>query len=368
MIICHITSVHPRSDTRIFFKMCKFSSQFNKVYLVCADGKGNFIDDNIYIYDVGKPKNLINRIWEKCNQIFKVSLTINANIYHIHDPELIRIGLKLKKKGKKVIFDSHEDIPLQILSKNYLPKYSRHLISALFFIYQRILLRKFDGIIASTTKIKRKLSKINSKIEIIYNYPIISENISPLLIEKNFNKNEINEICYVGEITENRGLIQVIRALCLTKNKIKLNLLGNFIEKNFKKKLMAEPGWRFVEYFGYIEFDKIKNFLKKTKVGIVPLLPTHAYQGSLPVKMYEYMEYGLPIIVSDFLFKENIKLDCGLPINPFKPISIADALDYLLDNPDMLLRMSKNCRAEIIRQHNWQQEFKKLILFYESIN
>ena len=43
MKIAHLTSVHPRYDTRIYYKMCYSLTALGKVYLVCADGKGNEI-------------------------------------------------------------------------------------------------------------------------------------------------------------------------------------------------------------------------------------------------------------------------------------------------------------------------------------
>ena len=110
MKIAYLTSVHPRTDTRVFEKMCERVSVNNEVVLLCADGKGNKFRKNLSIYDLGKSNNRFNRMWKTCNMIYSKALTINADIYHIHDPELIRIGLKLIKKGKKVVFDSHEDV------------------------------------------------------------------------------------------------------------------------------------------------------------------------------------------------------------------------------------------------------------------
>ena len=106
--ICHITSAHPRYDTRILYKEC--TSLVNagyEVILLVAEKKGSQheINNGVSIIPVHfEPKNRFDRIFNSPKVMLKKALEVNADIYHFHDPELLQIALKLKKKKTKKEF------------------------------------------------------------------------------------------------------------------------------------------------------------------------------------------------------------------------------------------------------------------------
>lgn len=69
------------------------------------------------------------------------------------------VGLKLKKLGKKVIFDSHEDVDKDILSKEWIPKNLRSIVSFIYASYERYACKKFDYIVTATPHIRDKFFK-----------------------------------------------------------------------------------------------------------------------------------------------------------------------------------------------------------------
>lgn len=55
--------------------------------------------------------------------------------------------MKLKRKGKKVIFDSHELYSVQLRQKPYLPGLVYQLIAALYTVYERYAVKRLDGVV-----------------------------------------------------------------------------------------------------------------------------------------------------------------------------------------------------------------------------
>lgn len=364
--IIHITSVHNRYDSRIFIKMCKsLASENFRVFLIVADGKGNEIRNRVSIVDVGNNNNFrLLRMVKTNKEVLNKAIELDGDLYHIHDPELIFIGIRMKKLEKKVIFDSHEDIPSQILHKHYIIKPLRLPLSYLFSLYQKYYSQKFDSIICATDKIAEKYNKISNKLIIsIKNYPIIDELVNDIEW-----KNKKNEISYIGSLTNYRGIEEIVKSI----EKIdgyKLNLLGEFSDKKFKKKILSLPGWKKVNFYGFSDRQKIKEILSQSKIGLVTLHPTKSYLDSLPIKMFEYMSVGIPVIASNFpLWKKIIsENDCGICINPFDILDITKAINHLTSNPDLAIKLGKNGLKAIRKKYNWGNEIKKLIKTYNQI-
>lgn len=364
--VVHLTSVHPRYDTRIFVKECVSLARHGfEVSLIVADGKGDEKKENVQIYDVGAPDGRLDRMCHAPKRVLTTALKLNADIYHFHDPELISIGLKLKKNGKKVIFDVHEDTPKQILSKPYLHKSLRSLISKVFGTYEQWASKQLDAVVAATPFLRDKFLKLGITAVDVNNYPLLSE----------FNIGEIdwsqkqNYACYVGGLSKVRGILEIVEAMQYTQNGTKLKIAGSFSEVNFEREVMQSKGWGAVDALGWQNRAGIQDILNGSVAGLVTLHPIINYLDALPVKMFEYMAAGIPVIASDIpLWKQIIdENQCGVCINPFDPKEIAQAINSLVENPENAQKMGYNGQQAVVQKYNWSIEEQKLVALYRQL-
>lgn len=359
--VVHLSSVHSRNDARIFYKMCKsLSKEVSDVYLVIADGKGNEVKDNVSIIDVGlRDSNRFLRMTKTVYKVFKEAKKINGNIYHLHDPELITIGLKLQK-SKKVIFDAHEDYVEKIVSRKWINPNLSKIISFFFNIFYKYSIKKFDGIVLAADTIK-----INNHKKIIFrNLPDLKFKTKEVT-----KKTNDNIVLYTGGITEYRGIEQVIKALIYSKFKNwKLVILGKESLK-LRKKLEHELEDSRISYLGQVSYDEVVEWIKKSNLGVVINQPVFSYDKSLPNKLFEYMAYGLPVVCSNFdHWKEIVvKNNAGICCNPTDLFDITQSIEKILSNKKLQNSMSINGKEAIKTIYSLEKETLNLIKFYKEI-
>lgn len=362
--VFQLTSVHSYEDTRIYFKECSSLAKIGyKIHLVAPDAPDTIIED-IHLYSVPKIKdNRLKRMTKTVWCVYEKARKINADIYHFHDPELIPIGLALKAQGRKVIYDVHEDLPRQILNKHYIPKTLRKAISFLIEIIENFSAKHFDGIVAATPFINERFSKIGCNTVNVNNYPILSELYIP---EINWEAKE-KAVCYIGGIWEQRGIYEMVEAIGQTNAKILL--AGKFPHAEQRHKAVSMPGWANVKELGHLNRKGVADTLSKSMAGLVVLHPIINYLDALPVKMFEYMSAGIPVIASNFpLWKEIVEgNECGICVNPMNPEAIANAIKWIINNPEKAKLMGQNGRKAIQKKYNWENEGEKLCNFYQEI-
>ena len=358
--VCHMTSAHVWNDVRIFMKMCHSLREAGyDVYLVAA-GETREID-GIHVAGCGeKPVGRKARMGGFARKIYETARDLDCDIYHFHDPELLPYGLKLKKAGKKVIFDSHEDVPEQIMSKYWIPAPLRWIVSKLYKAYESYAVSKLDVVVAATSTIAGKFSSRAKNVVVINNYPRLDD----IVFQTKPFEERGNNVCYAGGLSEIRGGRFMVEAVNELDN-VQLVLAGSC--DDVIKQVISEG--RNIKYLGQLDRKEVNEMYGNATVGLVLLQPLERYKVSKPVKMYEYMAAGLPFVCSDFpLWRELVKeTGAGICV-PYGDLDAARrAILQLVNDKEMAQKMGIMGRKAVENKYSWNKEIQKLVNLYKSL-
>lgn len=358
------SSVHPYDDSRIFHKQAVSLVKYGyRVELHAIADFEEKIEQGVRIVGVKRAENFLQRL-RKGYELYNRAKKSGADIFHFHDPELLPWAVLLRfRTGCPVIYDVHEDLPKQIYTKVWINKKIRKPLSRIVHKIEKGLARKLTAVITATESIAAQFKGARNRT-VIKNYPLPM----PAIEREEDSK---NQILYVGGVSRLRGYEEMIRMMDYIPEELQaeLHIIGPLqhirVDADQAERLMHKR----IYLHGRIPFLEVQRKLARGKVGLVCLHPIENYRESLPIKMFEYMSAGLPVVATDFpLWKEIVEgSQCGFTVNALDPQEMAKKVTEILTNPRLAESMGVKGRKAYEELYNWHVEEQKLFQLYQRI-
>ena len=298
-------------------------------------------------------------------RLLRPLLRHRADVYHLHDPELIPLGLLLRVLGRTVVFDAHEVLPSQVLGKYWIPGPLRPLVGQASRLLMWLAGRGLSAVVAAAPVVADIYAGAR-RLVVVNNFPIHRPGRPDVPYAE-----RTRDLVYVGGISDNRGLSSMLEAARVVhaRHGAGLTLVGPFQPPELQARL-AEPGVaNAVDYLGVTTPDEARELVGSARVGLLLLLGIKAYEDTLPTKIFEYMAEGLPVIASDVpLWKEFLdNTGAGVVVPADDGAAAGEVACRLLADPAAAAAMGERGRQIATERYSWDTEAETLLALYASL-
>lgn len=366
--IIHVTTVHSRIDTRVRFKEAAAMAQRypGQVTLFVMDGQGDDRDDTstLRIVDMGaRPLGRIGRMLKGNWRSFRALRAAAPEIVHFHDPELIPTGLLLTWLGTRVIYDIHEDVPNQVLSKSYIrPAALRRVISGLVRRVEGFTVARFAAAVVAVESIGRRFPQ--HKVVLIRNFPR-----ADLMARSHEAADPAQRfiVSYAGSLTRVRGIPDLVAAMEHLPEQVELQLFGTWHPAGLEDACRAMPGWSKCTFLGRVPHDEMVVRMQEAHLGVQLTHDIPNHTGGLATKVFEYLFLGIPVVMSDTTEKREIYGDLVHYARPADPVAIAGAIRTIVAGYERVHALTLDAAPRVRELYSWEAEAARLGNLYDRL-
>jgi glycosyltransferase involved in cell wall biosynthesis len=356
-----LTTVHAATDDRIFYREAVTLAASGLTVAVIGPHPRSEILDGVWIEALTSPPSRLRRFFQGV-EVVRRAKRLRGRVFIFHDPELFGAALVLRTLGKKVVYDCHENVPAQILQKHWIPRPMRRFMSAAAWTVEWFGSRCLSGVAAAREAILPRFPK-NRRI-LVRNFPtklaLASVHGQPVHLRDNI-------LIYAGGLSRLRGIADLVEAFQhIAPQEAQLWLVGKFENAAFEQEILATAGPN-VKWLGWMQHPEVLKLYASAKIGISLLHPTPSHRNSQPIKLYEYLAAGLPMLASNFPEFAPVVEGCGLQVDPCDPREIERAIRELLADADRLAEMSKTGRERVLTSFCWEGEAARLADFCRQL-
>jgi glycosyltransferase involved in cell wall biosynthesis len=297
----------------------------------------------------------------------------------LHDLDLVlAIPLLRLLTRAKIIYDSHEAYPQQFLTREAIPSGLRGPVARIVGIVEKGMVRLVRQVITADNPTGRSFVETGVRTDTIFNYPplrIFETDETKLQAEKNRYADRV-PIIYQGTMSADRGLFHMIDALPLIKKVepgILLRLVG-LRDPRLKAQANARAAdagvLESIEIVEWVPHLELAYPMKSSLIGLIPLQPTEKYKRNIPIKLFEYMACGLPVVAADIpsIARYLNRVEAGVLYDSTRPEELARCVLELLADPERRRHMAQ-AGVQAVRDHwNWERMEKELLNIYEALS
>lgn len=319
--------------------------------------------DGVHILPFDAARSRWRRLTISAWKGLRAARALDADLYHLHDPELLPVGLALKLSGRRVVYDCHENFVEKAKARRWIPHPLRGFYAGMYEWLVRRILPRLDGLVAATAGIAARLPARRSLV--LRNLP----DLDAVRAGISGSERQAGLVIYTGGLTPNRGIEQVIPALvnhCSAN--WKLVIVGN-TDEQVRGRLQPYLEDARIDFRGRVAYAEVLRLMGAAAVGIVCNQARFDYQNALPNKLFEYMAAGLPVVCSDFpQWRGLVETHrCGVLCDSSDPASIGKAIESVLVDPDGARLMGRRGQVAIEESLLLEPEVRRLRELYEEI-
>ncbi|MBC1435744.1 glycosyltransferase family 4 protein [Listeria rocourtiae] len=365
--IMMFSSVHVWNDTRIFYKeaMTLADAGFEVDFYAIDNGMEVVEYKGLRVHLLPVSTSRLVRPLRWC-QLYKIAKASDAMYYHVHDPELLLLLPKLRKKKPDAIltYDMHENFPADIETKTWIPALLRKPLKRWILRMEKHTMASCNHIIFAEESYLESYEHVACGKTTVYNYPTYIEAIPKIQSKSPFT------LIYVGSITEDRGIFEMLELIYRLQEKYPeeycLKLLGpmtNSLEIKVQEFVRRNQLEDIVQIYGRVPYPEIWQAYAESDLGLCLLHPIPNYLQSMATKLYEYMAASLPILASDFpdwqAFIETHQ--SGTVSSPFDIEKLIYKIEQRAANPDFYAQEGERGRRAYEQSYHWGIEAQKML-------
>lgn len=364
--VAHLTSVHEVTDPRIFYKQCVTLARHGYDVVLVAPHEHDDMRCGVRIRAVRRARGRALRLLFTVFGVWKAAVAEDCEVYHLHDPELLLVGLFLKLRGKTVVYDVHEDYRTAIRQKSYLPRVLRGPLAVVMGWVDAIAARLFNLVLA-----ERYYERRFPRGTVIANYPVYTTLRSGPHSTPRANGKAA--LLYTGVVSEDRGAL-IHAGLVHLRDDIEVHVVGRCspelaarmreVAGNRRNQLQIVGEGYHVPYERIVEAYNQREWL----AGLALFPSTPHYREKELTKFFEYMAAEIPVLCSNFPAWQRLirGTDCGIAVDPRDSGELRAALDRIIGSDKEARRMGRNGQEAVANRYNWEAEGRRLLDLYSS--